>query len=60
MNYENNQKYPIVYPYGEPSQNVTAPVSKCVQAVLDQKYQRIYEIDRGSLKTVLYIRNEIK
>ena len=60
VNYENNQKYPIVYPYGEPSQNVTAPVSKCVQAVLDQKYQRIYEIDRGSLKTVLYIRNEIK
>jgi hypothetical protein len=59
-NYDNGQLLPLVYPYGEPSSGVTIPVSECVQAVLDQNYRRIMEIDRGSYKTLLYLRNGVK
>lgn len=60
VNYENGQRLPVVYPYGEPSPGVTFNVSECVQAALDQKYRRIMEIDRGSFRTFLYLRNDIK
>jgi hypothetical protein len=60
VNYDNGQSLPVVYPYGEPSSGVTIRVSECVQAVLDQNYRRVIEIERGSYRTLLYLKNGIK
>jgi hypothetical protein len=60
LNYDQGASLPIVYPYGEPTPGVTIPVSKCVQAALDQNYRNIGEIERGSYKTLLYLRNDLK
>ena len=60
-NYSGGSMILTVYPYYEPTPNVSHKVAECVQKELEDNYWKSIEIERNSsYKTVLYIRKGIK